>query len=81
MAKNKGPYGLIMAACAIIALHGGAALAKSTITYYADHRDHNTLNIVTSHSRLPAETDLWGFTDFDGAEGSGQPIRYDALLH
>ena len=68
---------LLVPSCA---LHGAAALAKSTIIYYAGHRDHNTLNIMTSHFGLPAGTDLWGFIDFDGAEGSGQPIRYDALL-
>lgn len=38
--------------------------SQSTLTYYADQRDYNSLNIQTHSQLIPTTLDIWGFTDF-----------------
>lgn len=49
---------------------------KVGLTYYFDTREYNTLNIVTSISRLPGDLKIWGFVDFHGNQNSGSE-RFD----
>ena len=49
---------------------------KVGLTYYFDTREYNTLNIVTSLSKLPGDIKLWGFVDLSGNQNSGNG-RFD----
>ncbi|MBT3876855.1 MAG: hypothetical protein HOF68_12520 [Nitrospina sp.] len=49
---------------------------KVGLTYYFDTREYNTLNILTSLSKLPGDINLWGFSDLSGNQGSGNG-RFD----
>jgi len=49
---------------------------KVGLTYYFDTREYNTLNIMTSLSKLPGDIKLWGFVDLSGKQNSGNG-RFD----
>jgi hypothetical protein len=76
-------YFLIFFICCVVSIGAESVKEKYKLNlqsvYYLDHRDYNTLSVITSAGDLPLNLSFWGFTDFHGNQLS--PIDRSRLTY